>query len=80
MIWVGREAEYFWREGWTGFSDLPVGQSHTTVTLRCVAMMVYQTPLSSPGLTGQSSPPRPLVSIIAGLWDTGSPAFAGDDD
>jgi len=30
VIWVEREAEYFWREGWTGFSDLPVGQSHTT--------------------------------------------------
>jgi hypothetical protein len=30
VIWVEREAEYFWREDWTGFSDLPVGQSHRT--------------------------------------------------
>ena len=29
VIWVEREAEYFSREDWTGFSDLPVGQSHT---------------------------------------------------
>src|ERR1041384_6049749 len=29
VIWVGREAEYFYARGWTGFSDLPVGQSHT---------------------------------------------------
>jgi hypothetical protein len=29
VIWGEREAEYFSREGWTGFSDLPVGQSHT---------------------------------------------------
>ena len=28
VIWDEREAEYFSREGWTGFSDLPVGQSH----------------------------------------------------
>ena len=28
VIWGEREAEYFSREGWTGFSDLPVGQSH----------------------------------------------------
>jgi hypothetical protein len=30
VIWGEREAEYFLCEGWTGFSDLPVGQSHTT--------------------------------------------------
>ena len=32
VIWGEREAEYFSREGWTGFSDLPVGQSHRTIT------------------------------------------------
>ena len=30
VIWVRREAEYFSQPGWTGFSDLPVGQSHRT--------------------------------------------------
>jgi hypothetical protein len=30
VIWGEREAEYFFQPGWTGFSDLPVGQSHTT--------------------------------------------------
>jgi hypothetical protein len=24
VIWVAREAEYFFDEGWTGFTDLPV--------------------------------------------------------
>jgi hypothetical protein len=24
VIWVAREAEYFFDEDWTGFSDLPV--------------------------------------------------------
>ena len=28
VIWGEREAEYFSQPGWTGFSDLPVGQSH----------------------------------------------------
>jgi hypothetical protein len=25
VIWVKREAEYFCKRGWTGFTDLPVG-------------------------------------------------------
>jgi hypothetical protein len=29
MIWVEREAEYFCAQGWTGFGDLPGGQSVT---------------------------------------------------
>jgi hypothetical protein len=24
LIWVAREAEYFFDKGWTGFADLPV--------------------------------------------------------
>ena len=36
-------------------------------------------PLSLPGLTGQPSTPW-LLDSIARLWDTGSPAFAGDDN
>jgi hypothetical protein len=27
VIWVRREAKYFCKGGWTGFSDLPVGRS-----------------------------------------------------
>jgi hypothetical protein len=27
VIWVKREAEYFCKWGWTGFSDLPAGQN-----------------------------------------------------
>jgi hypothetical protein len=28
VIWVKREAEYFCKWGWTGFSDLPVRLNH----------------------------------------------------
>jgi hypothetical protein len=27
VIWVRREQKYFCKRGWTGFTDLPVGQS-----------------------------------------------------
>jgi hypothetical protein len=27
LIWVSSEAKYFCKWGWTGFTDLPVGQS-----------------------------------------------------
>jgi hypothetical protein len=27
LIWVKREAEYFCKWGWTGFTDLPAGQN-----------------------------------------------------
>jgi hypothetical protein len=26
VIWVRTKAEYFYAKGWTGFTDLPVGQ------------------------------------------------------
>jgi hypothetical protein len=30
VIWVNREAEYFCKWGWTGFTDLPVRQNQPT--------------------------------------------------
>src|SRR3979490_2308623 len=37
-----------------------------------------QSKLSSPGLTGGSSTPRPLICLKR-LWNTGSPGQPGDD-
>src|SRR5436309_15886841 len=38
------------------------------------------TQLSSSGLTGRSSTPRPQSMILRRLWNTGSSAFADDDE